>query len=84
MKLQNFGSNQNIVEISDDLTVFFSYNTPVACFKRSETTGKFEVFRTAQFWSRTTSKHINNWLSSLNFSSRATEKPQEFFNNLIK
>jgi hypothetical protein len=57
MKLKPIAANQTELEINPDLTVFFSYKTPVAaCIN-----GKF--VRTACRWSVTTSKHINKWLN---------------------
>ena len=72
MKLINEGSNQNSVILGYD-SIFFSYETPVAALVDGE------YFRTEKFWSVTTSRHINNWLDGV----KATEKPQEFFDNLI-
>jgi predicted NAD-dependent protein-ADP-ribosyltransferase YbiA (DUF1768 family) len=69
--LKNLGNNK--VEISKgSTTVFYSYNTPVA----ANINGKY--YRTAEHYSVTTSKHINQWLDGV----MAEEKPQKFFNNL--
>ena len=43
---------------TDDYTILYSYNTPVACM--DVRTKKF--YRTDEFFSVTTSKHINQWL----------------------
>jgi len=59
MKLRPLGSNKTEVELTDGTTVFFSYETPVAL---QDTHGNY--FRTTDFWSVTTSKHINQWLKS--------------------
>jgi hypothetical protein len=59
MKLKQLGSNKTEVEFTDGTTVFFSYETPVAL---QDTHGNY--FRTEEFWSVTTSKHINQWLKS--------------------
>lgn len=74
MKLNPIGSNQTELTLTN-VVILFSYKTPVAAIIRS--TG--EAFRTAHKWSRTTSKHINSWLGDMN----ATEKPQEYFDNLV-
>lgn len=71
MKLTKLGPNQTEVEING-ATVLFSYKTPVAANKD----GAF--YRTSQKWSVTTSKHINQWLNG----AKATEMPQDWFNNL--
>ena len=57
MKLVSLGSNQTEIEFGNDITVFFSYSTPVAAF----IPGK-GYFRTDKKFSQTTSKHINKWL----------------------
>ena len=75
MKLRQIASNMTELEIKDGLTVLFSYETPVACYHNKE-----GYLKTDKKWSVTTSKHINKWLGS----ARAAEKPQGFFNNLIK
>ena len=74
MKLNNLGNNQAELSINSVGTVLFSYNTPVAARTPEG------IFKTSKKWSNTTSKHINAWLNG----ARAEEKPQEFFDNLIK
>jgi len=59
MQLRPLGSNKTEVEFSDGTTVFFSYETPVAL-----QTAEGHYFKTEDFWSVTTSKHINQWLKS--------------------
>jgi len=71
MNLLNLGNNKTELTING-VKVLFSYNTPVACWKNGE------FFKTSKKWSNTTSKHINSWVHL------ATEKPQEFFNDLVK
>ena len=73
MKLNNIGPNQTEIT-TNDKTVFFSYNTPVA----ANVNGKF--YSTEQKWSKTTSKHINQWLDGRN----AETKPQSWFDELVK
>ena len=77
MKLNNLGANQTEIEM-DGKTVLFSYKTPVAAWIGNGT--EFGYFRTNKKWSVTTSRHINKWLGDI----RATEKEQEFFDNLVK
>lgn len=67
MRLRKLGPNETEVEIGE-YTVFFSYNTPVAYHKAGE-----GYFRTSQFYSVTTSRHINAWLSG----TKALEIPQK-------
>ena len=77
MKLNHIGSNKTELETENmngmDLTVFFSYGTPVACLDRA--TG--EYYRTKEKHSATTTKHINSWLAGV----VATPLPQTFFDS---
>ena len=73
MKLNSLGTNETEVELSDNVTVFFSYRTPVAAW----VDGKF--YRTEYKWSQTTTHHINQWLGE----ASAVERPQSFFDNLV-
>jgi len=56
MKLKNIGSNQTELDLGF-VQVFFSYETPVAARLTDGT-----LVRTDQWYSATTSKHINKWL----------------------
>ena len=56
MKLKNIGSNQTELDLGF-AQVFFSYETPVAACLTDGT-----LVRTDQWYSATTSKHINKWL----------------------
>ena len=56
LKLKNLAPNQTELHLGDDLTVFFSYETPVAAF----VSGK-GYMRTEEKYSKTTTKHINQW-----------------------
>ena len=56
MKLKNIGSNQTELDLGF-AQVFFSYETPVAARLTDGT-----LVRTDQWYSATTSKHINKWL----------------------
>lgn len=83
MKLKVIGSNMTEVELHGYTTVFFSYNTPVAAWLN----GNFYV--TDKHWSRTTTKHINKWLTHFTGINDASlvimiNKPQEFFDSLEK
>jgi hypothetical protein len=72
MKLNNLAPNQTEI-VKDGNSYFYSYRTLVA----ANVDGKF--YRTDKFHSKTTSKHINSWLNG----AKATEMPQEWFDNLI-
>ena len=73
MKLKPIGSNKAELE-TDNMTVLFSYSTPVACLDRD--TG--EYYRTQEKHSSTTTKHINSWLAGV----VATPLPQTFFDSI--
>ena len=76
MKLKPIAANQNEVELSSGVTVFFSYKTPVAAHVPGE-----GYFKTDCRWSRTTSKHIGQFIAR-NGGSKATERPQSWFDSL--
>ena len=75
MKLKPLGANQTTVTTNGGLTILFSYETPVACIMDGK------AFKTDKHWSKTTSKHINQWLKEF---SAIDIKPQASFNNLLK
>ena len=75
MKLQPIGANQTELDIDGITTILFSYETPVACITNDR------AFRTDKHWSKTTSKHINQWLKNFSW---VDIKPQASFDNLIK
>ena len=74
MKLNVLAVNQTEIEIGQGVSVFFSYNTPVAAFIPDQ-----GYVRSNVKWSRTTSKHINNWLRGY----AATEVDQSVLDNLV-
>lgn len=74
MKLNPIKSNMTEIEKSDGTIILFSYKTPVAAC-----VGDGSGFvRTEDFYSVTTSKHINQWLNGVN----ATKVPQTFLDHL--
>jgi hypothetical protein len=77
MKLKQVGSNQTKIVLKDGSEVFFSYETPVAAYLHAEPHGAF--YKTDCRWSRTTTRHINQWLQGV----PAEEKPQSFFDDLL-
>lgn len=56
MNIKPIGSNQTELHLNNGTVILFSYQTPVAA---STTNG---WLRTDQHYSKTTSKHINQWL----------------------
>lgn len=74
MDLKQIGANMTQLSINSIGTILFSYDTPVAAHTPEGT------YKTSKKWSVTTSKHINKWLDG----AEAGEKPQDFFDNLVK
>ena len=66
MKLKLVGSNQTELTLEDGTQVFFSYETPVCIRTVAMNLGKKQtrVCVTTEKYSRTTSKHINNWVAN--------------------
>jgi hypothetical protein len=81
MNLKPLGANKTELTLEKDgqrIRVLFSYETPVAC--DILTSEGMEYYRTEEFYSKTTSKHINSWMPM----DQAEEKPQSFFDDLVK
>ena len=57
MELQQIAANQTLVTFPNYSEVFFSYKTPVAGYHPD-----LGYVRTKQYYSQTTSKHINKYL----------------------
>ena len=64
-----------VLEPNDNLSILFSYETPVAAW----ISGRGYV-KTDKFWSVTTSRHINKWIP---LPCKLSKEPQEFFDNLV-
>lgn len=81
MNLTPLGANKTELEIGD-LTILFSYKTPVAYHQAG-----IGYAKTNKFWSRTTSKHITQWLRANGFDKERgdglREVPQEQLDRLI-
>ncbi len=75
MKLTPIAANQNEIEFTDGTQVFFSYKTPVAAYLPSR-----GYVRTAKYWSKTTTRHINNWVGRC---VETEEISQEELDNLV-
>lgn len=56
MKIQSLAANQTQIVLANGTILFVSYSTCVGCF----IPGK-GCFKTTQFWSNTTSRHLNKW-----------------------
>lgn len=74
MKINNVKTNVTELFTNDGVVIMFSYNTPVA----AQLSGGGFV-KTDEYYSRTTSKHINQWLNGIDAESVS----QDFIDNLV-
>ena len=67
MKLKSLGANQTELTLNDGSQILFSYETPVCVRTEAMHCGQKQtrVCVTTEKYSRTTSKHINNWVANL-------------------
>ena len=86
MKLTPIAANQTLVSYNNGSEVFFSYSTPVAGYSP-----ELGYVRTEDYYSRTTSRHINQWLrsqqgitQSIKDNIKAVEVSQYVINNLAE
>ena len=78
IEIDSLGKNQTIV-IRGSTVILVSYQTPVAACVG----GIF--YRTSEFWSVTTSRHINQWLrSNAQQPNLVEEKVQSYFDALLE
>jgi hypothetical protein len=71
----------NMTELTiDGAQILFSYKTPVAVLILEPDNGGWHQYKTDKFWSRTTSRHINQWNPR---GGAFGLKPQEYFDNLV-
>ena len=73
MKIKRLGASKTILALSSGSEIFYSYDTPVA----AQISG--ELYRTKEYYSRTTSKHITQYLNG----RKAEEVEQSFINQLV-
>ena len=74
MKLERLGASKTLLTLSSGSQVFYSYNTPVAI---QHSSGR--LFQTMEHYSRTTSKHISQFLNG----RKAEMVEQSFINQFI-
>ena len=88
MKVKSIGSNKTEIELRD-LLILISYETPVAAIRfegklnlRRDRSG---AIRTEEYFSNTTSKHINTWLRDHGYEpSKVGTMDQKWFNQLLE
>jgi len=74
-KIKQLGANKCEVHLSDGVSILFvSYETVVAA-----RLSNYDYVRTSVNHSRTTQKHITQWLEGV----KAEERPQNFFDDLL-
>ena len=61
MKLENFGSNQTLVKLTNDKELFYSYKTIVSAKLKDK------YYYTSFKYGNTTTRHINNYLKDTSF-----------------
>ena len=89
MKIKSIGSNKTELELKD-LRLLISYETPVALIRIKQarvfgTSTKDSALKTNKYFSRTTSKHINQWLRDNGFNpEQVPTMAQEFFNEFLE
>ena len=77
MRLMPIATNQTVL-VLNDVEIFFSYETPVAAFFIDDR----KAIRTSEKFSRTTSKHINQWSRILN-CMECKEVTQDYLVSLV-
>ena len=75
MILRQLGSNQTELSLNNGNSIFFSYETPVAGY--SDDIG---FFKTATYYSKTTSRHINQYLRDVD---DVKEVPDQYIVDLV-
>ena len=75
MKLENFGSNQTLVKLTNDKELFYSYKTIVSAKLKDN------YYYTSFKYGNTTTRHINNYLKDN--KKDAIKVPQDFLDNLL-
>ena len=75
MKLENFGSNQTLVKLTNDKELFYSYKTIVSAKLKNK------YYYTSFKYGNTTTRHINNYLKDN--KEDAIKVSQDFLDNLL-
>lgn len=78
MNLNPIKANMTELQVGD-IQILFSYKTAVAARVLNLESNRYVYYRTSKFWSKTTSRHINQWLNG----ERADEREQKYFDALV-
>ena len=73
MKIKRLGASKTLLALPSGSEIFYSYDTPVA----AQVAGEF--YKTNEYYSRTTSKHITQYLNG----REAETVPQSMINQLV-
>ena len=73
MKIKRLGASKTLLALPSGSEIFYSYDTPVA----AQVSGEF--YRTNEYYSRTTSKHITQYLNG----RYAHPVEQSFINQIV-
>ena len=73
MKIKRLGASKTILALPSGSEIFYSYDTPVA----AQVAG--ELYKTNEYYSRTTSKHITQYLNG----RKAEAVPQSMIDQLV-
>ena len=74
MQIKRLGTSKTLLVLPSGSEAFFSYETPVAFQMHSG-----EIYKTKEYYSRTTSKHITQYLNG----REAEAVSQSFINQLV-
>lgn len=85
MKLKQIGSNMTEVEFGAT-TILFSYSTPVAGFHPVHKPNEAGHFKTSQWYSQTTTRHINKYFRDVwgIDASEVRTMSQDRINEMVK
>ena len=75
MILRQLGSNQTELSLTNGNSIFFSYETPVAGYHSED-----GFFKTETYYSKTTSRHINQYLRDVD---DVKEVPDQYIVDLV-
>ena len=67
-RVRNYASNMTLLELNNGTEILFSYSTPVAGYYRGEANNAVldhEYFKTDEWYSSTTTRHINKYLDGV-------------------
>ena len=78
MKLIPIASNMTVLELDDETEILFSYSTPVA--GNNNLSG---FFVTEENYSRTTTRHINRYLSQYDLGEGAKKISQATIDRMV-